>query len=215
VARGRFITLEGGEGCGKSTQVRALGAALEGMEIEVVLTREPGGAEGAESIRKLLVEGATDRWDGLTETLLHTAARRNHLVNTVWPALEAGKTVVCDRFLDSTMAYQGYGHGVDQQKISTIHRAAIGDFGPDLTLILDVPVDVGLARVTVRGGTEMRYENMDKEFHERLRKGFQDIAKLDPKRCRIIDASRDEETVQADVLAEVQRLLKEANGSDE
>lgn len=215
MVHGKFITLEGGEGCGKSTQVRVLGAALEGIGKEVVLTREPGGAEGAESIRKLLVEGAADRWDGLTETLLHTAARRDHLVNTVWPALEAGKIVVCDRFYDSTMAYQGYGHGVDLQTISTIHHVAIGEFIPDLTLVLDVPVDVGLARVAARGGAELRYESMDRAFHERLRKGFQDIAKADPKRCRIINATRDAEAVQADVLAEVLKLLEEAVGSDE
>jgi dTMP kinase len=215
VTRGWFITLEGGEGCGKSTQVRALEAALEGHEKEVVITREPGGAEGAEAIRKLLVEGATDRWDGLTETLLHTAARRDHVVNTIQPALESGKIVVCDRFFDSTMAYQGYGHGVDQKIITTIHHAVVGDFKPDLTLILDVPVEVGLARVAARGGAEMRYESMEREFHERLRKGFLEIAKIDPERCRVINASRDAETVQHDVLAELLRLLKKGSGSDE
>ncbi len=208
VARGWFITLEGGEGCGKSTQARLLGKSLEEQDKDVLITREPGGALGAEEIRRLLVEGVADQWDGLTETLLHTAARRNHMVNTVWPALKSGKIVVCDRFFDSTMAYQGYGHGVDRETIASIHRAAIGNFNPDLTLIFDAPVEVGLARVAVRGGTEMRYESMEKEFHERLRQGFRNIAKADPGRCHVINASRDAEAVQHDVLAEVLWLLK-------
>ncbi len=212
--RGWFITLEGGEGCGKSTQARLLADALTEQEFDVVVTREPGGAAGAEAIRRLLVEGEADRWDGITETLLHTAARRNHMTQTVWPALEKGKVVVCDRFFDSTMAYQGYGHGVDHDTILSIHRASIGDFDPDLTLIFDVPVDVGLGRVAARGGTEMRYESMDKEFHERLRSGFKAIAEADPKRCHMINASRDAEAVHRDVLAEVLWLFKESGESN-
>ena len=212
---GCFITLEGGEGCGKSTQARLLGDALKDLNNDVVITREPGGAPGAEIIRKLLVEGDADRWDGITETLLHTAARRNHMVNTVWPALKAGKIVVCDRFFDSTLAYQGYGHGVDADAITAIHRAAIGDFDPDLTLIFDVPVEVGLERVAARGGTEMRYESMEKAFHERLRKGFLEIANADTKRCHVINASRDAEAIHRDVLAEVLWLLKGRETDDE
>lgn len=212
---GCFITLEGGEGCGKSTQARLLGDALKDLNNDIMITREPGGAPGAELIRKLLVEGDADRWDGITETLLHTAARRNHLVNTVWPALEAGKVVICDRFFDSTLAYQGYGHGVEVGKITAIHRAAIGDFKPDLTLILDVPVDVGLERVAARGGTELRYESMEKDFHERLRKGFLEIAKEDPKRCHVINASRDAQAIHRDVVAEVHWLLKKRDTDDE
>ena len=215
MARGWFITLEGGEGCGKSTQASLLGDALQKQRKDVLITREPGGADGAEAIRKLLVKGVADLWDGLTETLLHTAARRNHMVNTVWPALKAGKVVVCDRFFDSTLAYQGYGHGVDHETIASIHRAVIGDFDPDLTLIFDVPVEVGLARVATRGGTEMRYESMDTAFHERSRQGFQDIARSNPDRCHVISASRDAEAVQRDVLEEVQWLLKGKDEADE
>ncbi len=215
MADGWFITLEGGEGCGKSTQVRALGEALTKRGLKVVVTREPGGSDGAEAIRKLLVEGETDRWDGLTETLLHTAARRNHVVNTIQPALESNKVVICDRFYDSTMAYQGYGHGVDKDVITSIHKAAIGDFEPNLTLILDVPVDVGLERVANRGGTELRYEQMDKDFHERMRSGFLEIAKSNPKRCKIINGSRDAEAVQRDIMEEVFWLLKEELGADD
>ncbi|MEQ9449003.1 MAG: dTMP kinase, partial [Rhodospirillaceae bacterium] len=202
-------------GCGKSTQAQLLADALTDAGHDVLLTREPGGSEGAEAIRKLLVEGAAEKWDGLTETLLHSAARRSHMVETVWPALNGGKTVICDRFFDSTLAYQGYGHGVDQEIIKTIHRAVVGDFAPDLTIVFTVPVDVGLERVAARGGTEMRYETMDKDFHERLRKGFLEIAESDPDRCHLVDAARDTEAVHRDVLAEVLWLLKEDEDSDE
>lgn len=204
---GLFITFEGGEGAGKSTQVKRLGAELQAKGREVVLTREPGGAPGAEAIRKLLVEGAASRWDGITEALLHTAARRDHLVKTVWPALQAGKVVISDRFVDSTVAYQGYGHGIDQALLGALYRAAAGDFRPDLTVIIDVPLDIGLTRAAGRGGAENRYENMDRSFHERLRQGFLAIAAAEPKRCKIIDGARDPDRVHADVMAVVTPLL--------
>ena len=204
---GLFITFEGGEGAGKSTQVKRLGAELQAKGREVVLTREPGGAPGAEAIRKLLVEGAASRWDGITEALLHTAARRDHLVKTVWPALQAGKVVISDRFVDSTVAYQGYGHGIDQALLGALYRAAAGDFRPDLTVIIDVPLDIGLTRAAGRGGAENRYENMDRSFHERLRQGFLAIAAAEPKRCKIIDGARDSDRVHADVMAVVTPLL--------
>ncbi len=205
---GLFITFEGGEGAGKSTQVKRLGDYLSAAGRQVVLTREPGGAPGAEAIRKLLVEGAASRWDGVTEALLHTAARRDHLVKTVWPALEAGKIVISDRFVDSTTAYQGYGHGLDVAMLEMLYKAAIGTFRPDLTLIIDVPLDIGLARAGARGGVENRYENMDRKFHERLRDGFLTIAKLEPARCKVIDGARDADQVQADVRAAVDGALK-------
>ena len=205
---GFFITLEGGEGAGKSTQVKRLGEALQTLGRDVVLTREPGGAPGAEAIRKLLVEGAASRWDGVTESLLHTAARRDHLVKTVWPALQAGKVVISDRFLDSTTAYQGYGHGIDHALLGALYRAAAGDFRPDLTLIIDVSLDIGLARAGARGGVENRYENMDKAFHERLRAGFLAIAAAEPKRCKVIDGARDADLVHGDVLAAVKAALE-------
>lgn len=194
---GRFITLEGGEGGGKSTQAKKLAAFLTARGHDVVLTREPGGAPGAEAIRKLLVEGASNRWDGVTEALLHTAARRDHLVNTVWPAIEAGKTVICDRFFDSTIAYQGYGHGLDLSTIRALQKIALGDFKPALTLILDLPASVGLSRANARGGLETRYESMAAAFHERLRQGFLEIANADPTRCKVINADHDIETVHA------------------
>lgn len=200
MAAGSFITLEGGEGGGKSTQAKKLAAFLMARGHDVVLTREPGGALGAEAIRKLLVEGASNRWDGLTEALLHTAARRDHLINTVWPAMEAGKTVICDRFFDSTIAYQGYGHGLDLAAIHALQQIAMGDFKPDLTLILDLPTEVGLSRANARGGTETRYESMARAFHERLRQGFLEIAKGDPARCWVIDADHDVEKVHAAIV---------------
>ncbi len=204
---GLFITFEGGEGAGKSTQVKRLGEQLQARGREVVLTREPGGSPGAEAIRKLLVEGAASRWDGITEALLHTAARRDHLVKTVWPALEAGKIVISDRFVDSTVAYQGYGHGIDQAVLGALYRAAAGDFRPHLTVIIDVPLDVGLKRAAGRGGAEDRYEGMDRSFHERLRQGFLSLAAAEPARCKIIDGTRGADQVHADVMAVVAPLL--------
>jgi len=204
---GVFITLEGGEGGGKSTQAKLLAEALKQRGYDVVLTREPGGAPGAEAIRELLVKGDPGRWDGLTEAMLHYAARRNHLVNTVWPAMEAGKVVISDRFADSTMAYQGYGHGIDRAAITTLYKTAVGDFAPNLTLILDLPPQAGLKRAGSRGGAEDRYERMDVSFHERLRNGFLEIAKAEPKRCKVIDAARDIESIHRDILAAVNSIL--------
>lgn len=184
----RFITFEGGEGAGKTTQIALLATYLRGQGFEVVTTREPGGAPGAEIIRRLLVDGEPGRWDGMTEALLHLAARREHLVRTVWPALAAGRWVLSDRFADSTLAYQGWGHGLDAGALKALHRAAIGDFTPDLTLILDLPVEQGLARARARGGQEDRYERMDLSFHQRLRQGFLAIAAQEPERCRVVGA---------------------------
>ena len=197
---GKFITLEGGEGGGKSTQAKKLAAFLTKRGHEVLLTREPGGSPGAEAIRKLLVEGASNRWDGMTEALLHTAARRDHLVKTVWPALHARKTVISDRFFDSTIAYQGYGHGLDLTTLWALQKAALGDFRPDLTLILDLAPAAGLSRAQVRGGTETRYESMELAFHERLRNGFLEIAAHEPERCRVIDAGQDIEAVHEAIV---------------
>ena len=188
---GRFITLEGGEGAGKSTQIAKLKAWLESRGREVLATREPGGSPGAEAIRKLLVEGAADRWDGTTEALLHFAARRDHLRATVWPALKNGIWVLSDRFADSTRAYQGYGHGLDLAMLERLYELAVGSFRPDLTLVLDVPVEAGLARAAERRGAETRYESLPRDFHQRVREGFLEIAKRDAKRCAVIDAAKD------------------------
>ena len=207
MARGRFITFEGGEGAGKSTQVALLARALEAAGQAVVVTREPGGAPGAEEIRKLIVEGAPERWDGLTEALLLNAARRQHVVRTIEPALAAGIWVACDRFADSTLAYQGYGHGIDRAALDALRRLAVGPLVPDLTLILDLPVAVGLARARARPGREQRFEAMDTAFHERLRQGFLAIAAAEPQRCIVLDATGAIADVHRAVIAPVASRL--------
>jgi len=204
---GRFISFEGGEGAGKSTQSVRLAAALEAADHDVVRTREPGGSPGAEEIRELLVSGSVDRWQPTTEMMLHTAARFEHVSNVVRPALAAQKWVICDRFHDSTRAYQGFGHGLDIDLIDEQHRLLFGDFQPDLTIILDIPVAQGIARTQRRGGDEDRYERMDISFHERLRQGFLSIAGQEPARCAVIDAARDEDAVHGDVIACVRDRL--------
>lgn len=198
---GRFITFEGGEGAGKSTQVLRLAEQLRQRGGDVVCTREPGGSAGAEQIRGLLVSGEPGRWDGMTEALLHYAARRDHLRSTIWPALAAGKWVICDRFADSTLAYQGYGHGLPQHDLDQLYRMSVGDFAPDLTVILDLPVAAGLARAAGRGAGEDRYEKMGQAFHQRLRDGFLAIAAANPARCRVVAAERDPDLVAAEIMA--------------
>ena len=205
---GRFITLEGGEGAGKSTQIVRLKSMLEQLGRTVVTTREPGGAPGAEMVRKLLVEGPTERWDGTTEALLHFAARRDHLRSTVWPALKQGAWVISDRFADSTFAYQGYGYGVDRAMLGKLYGIAVGDFRPDLTLILDLPIELGLGRAAARRGSETRYESLPADFHARVRAGFLDIAAAEPGRCVVIDATRDIDAVAAAIASAVQDRLE-------
>ncbi len=207
MADAKFITFEGGEGAGKSTQIGLLAEALAAAGIPVRTTREPGGNPGAEQIRELLVTGAADRWDAMTEALLHFAARREHLRGVVRPSLEAGQWVLSDRFADSTMAYQGYGHGLGRPAIERLYALAVGDFAPDLTLILDVPVALGLKRALARRNGEDRYEGLGAEFHERLRQGFREIAEREPGRCALIDARGEVASVQAAVRACVAERL--------
>ena len=206
-SRGKFITLEGGEGAGKSTQVALLAEALRETGLEVVETREPGGAPGAEQIRQLLVRGAPERWEPMTEALLHFAARREHLVRRIEPALAAGRWVVSDRFADSTLAYQGLAQGVGREAFQALYDLVVGAAGPDLTLILDLPVAEGLARAGGRPGEETRYEAMGSAFHERLRQGFLEIAEAEPARCCVIDAGGAVETVQAAIRRAVAERL--------
>jgi dTMP kinase len=186
---GHFITFEGGEGAGKSTHVRLLAETLRGAGLGVVETREPGGSPGAEQIRELLIHGEVARWDAMTEALLHFAARRDHLARVIRPALASGDWVLCDRFADSTMAYQGYGHGLGREAIEQLTAMTLGALAPDLTVILDLPVGEGLRRAETRKDGGTRYERMDQAFHERLRSGFLAIAERDPERCLVIDAS--------------------------
>lgn len=197
----KFVTFEGGEGGGKSTQLRLLAEALRQAGETVVTTREPGGAPGAEEIRRLLVEGEPGRWPADAEALLHFAARAEHLAKVIRPALEQGQWVLCDRFADSTLAYQGYGQAQDLGWLQQLRAQIVGKTEPGLTLILDLPVETGLGRAAA----EQRYERMGRAFHERLRSGFMEIARAEPDRCKVIDATRPIEAVATDVRDAVAR----------
>lgn len=198
---GLFITLEGGEGTGKSTQARRLAARLESEGDDVVLTREPGGAPAAEDIRRLLVTGTPERWSPLAEALLNYAARDAHLAATIRPALARGAVVVCDRFMDSTRAYQGHAAGCDVALIDRLEAVVVGATRPDLTLVFDLDPETGLARAGARGddGGEDRYEKKGLAFHRRLRQAFLAIAAGDPARCVVIDAAAPLDDVAAAV----------------
>jgi dTMP kinase len=196
-APSRFIVFEGGEGAGKSTQVQRLADALRARGQDVVATREPGGSPGAEAIRTLLVSGDTARWSPETEALLIYAARMDHLDRTIRPALAKGQWVICDRFADSTMAYQGYGMGVDRAYLEELRKRVVRRDEPGLTLIFDLPVEVGLARAVA----SQRYEKMGREFHETLRGAFLEIAAAkDGLRRVVIDAGRSQDDVARQVM---------------
>lgn len=203
----RFISLEGGEGAGKSTQIKLLNAWLNHQDIATCLTREPGGSPGAEQIRNLVLKGATDRWTGMTEALLITAGRAEHVERRVKPALEAGEWVLCDRFFDSSIAYQGAGRGLGIERVKQLQSLALGEFEPDLTLILDLPVEIGLSRAIARESAksdmEDRFERMDTSFHETLRAAFLKIAEHEPSRCIVLDANKTPEELQKDIRAAV------------
>ena len=207
VSGGVFITFEGGEGAGKSTQARRLSERLARSGREVVVTREPGGSPGAEALRQLLVRGEADRWSPLSELLILYAAREDHLGRTIRPALARGAIVVSDRFADSSRAYQGAGGGVEPDFIAALEARTLGDTRPDLTLVFDMPVEAGLARAAGRGGGETRFESKGPAFHERLRAGFLDIARAEPQRCAVIDATADMDAVEAQVAAVVAERL--------
>ncbi|MBY8975015.1 dTMP kinase [Rhodobacteraceae bacterium NNCM2] len=200
MAGGFFLTFEGIDGSGKSTQVRLLAEHLAAKGREVVLTREPGGSPGAEEIRRLLVEGAPERWSAATEILLFTAARRDHLERTIAPALERGQVVICDRFVDSTRAYQGSGE--NRRRVEALHEMMIGR-DPDLTLILDIAPDEALARTGTRGDAEDRFEQNGLAFQTALRTAFHQIAAEDPARAKLIDATGSAEAVFTRILATI------------
>ncbi len=197
-----FITIEGGEGTGKSTLISGLAEALSTQGIEVIQTREPGGSAGAEDIRALLVSGDAERWDAMTELLLVNAARRDHVERVIRPALAQGATVLCDRYIDSTRAYQGM-RGAPRSLINSIHEQAIG-VDPSITLILDAPPEQGLARAAERGG-DARFESMGLAYHTKLREAFVGIAEAEPERCSIIDSTQSKEAVLASALAILNR----------
>lgn len=196
---GVFVTFEGIDGSGKSTQVRRLAAALEAEGREVVRTREPGGSPGAEEIRRLLVEGATDRWSAETEILLFAAARRDHLEKVIRPAVADGKVVISDRFADSTRVYQGTTRGDLRGKVDALHALMI-EAEPDLTFLIDMDADAALTRGLARGSGEDRFEDFGVAFQKKLRQGFLDLAAQNPERFRVIDGNRPEDAVAAAIL---------------
>lgn len=204
--QGRFITLEGGEGAGKSTQVTRLLDWLKSRGTKALATREPGGTPGAEEIRNLLVNGGRERWDAWSEALLLYAARRDHVTKVIAPALQSGTWVLSDRFADSTMAYQGFAGELGEGAVAALHRLVLGRFQPDLTLILDLPAEMGLQRSKNRGGAQ-RFESFDLAFHEKLRRGFLSIAAQEPQRCAVIDATRPLDEVTDAVRQIVQERL--------
>lgn len=205
--RGRFITLEGGEGAGKSTLARALAESLTARGHMVDVTREPGGTDNAEAIRDLLVTGETGRWSPLSEALLLYAARADHIERRIAPALAKGIWVICDRFADSTRAYQGAAGKLDRARLDALHDAVLGEFEPDLTLILDLDPQAGLERTRRRGEAVTRFEQHGLAFHQALREGFLQIAREAPERCAVIDATQDAESIAAQALDLIDQRL--------
>jgi dTMP kinase len=211
--KGIFITLEGGDGTGKSTQIKLLQQALSAAGVDVITTREPGGTPQAERIRNLLLQRDSGSFDPMTEALLLFAARREHLASKIWPALERGQWVISDRFADSSRAFQGYGMGLDLKIIEDLYRMVAGDFQPDLTFIFDLDPEAGVCRSLKQlqmtfdktESTEDRYERMGLSFHQRIRIGFLEIAKKFPERCVIIDATQDVDVVHRQVLKVVEQ----------
>lgn len=208
MTRGRFVTLEGGEGVGKSTQLRALAAALAAHGVEVVATREPGGSAGAEAIRALLMEGSDDRWDARAEALLFAAARADHVARTIRPALDRGAWVVCDRFVDSSRAYQGGGGGITDADLLTLHGIGSQGLLPDRTFLLTLDDEEAARRLSVRdaGGTD-RMGSKPVDYQARLATRFSEMATAEPDRWRIIDAGKPSEAVTAAIMAELEPWL--------
>lgn len=207
--RGLFITLEGGEGTGKSTQIQLLAERLSGAAVPHIVTREPGGTPGAEAIRDLVVNGAVDRWSPAAELLLFTAARRDHLERVILPTLAEGKIVICDRYVDSTVAYQGVAGGLGADHVMAVSNLALPEgWMPDVTLMLNLSVTAGLARAAERSGGETRFEDKGEAFHDHLAEAFSEIATADPKRCRVINAGQTPTEVAADIWAELSPMLE-------
>ena len=204
MATARFITLEGGEGAGKSTQLRLLARVFADAGIRTLTTREPGGSPGGEAIRSLVVTGSADKWHPVTESLLVMAARYDHLATKIKPALSNGEWVLCDRFYDSTYIYQGVAKGVGGEWLGQLYRQLFANTAPDLTLLLDLPPSVGLARADKRGNVaESRFEQMALDFHETLRAGFLKLAKDHPERIRTVDATNDAHAVHIAIVATI------------
>ena len=211
--QGKFITFEGGEGTGKSTQIKLLAEYIKQKGKNTIITKEPGGTEVGQEIRRLLVCGDKDKFDALAEALLYFADRHVHLVQKIWPEIAKGTWVLSDRFADSTMAYQYYGYNkrLSKKIIKDLYKIAVGNFEPDLTIVLDLDPKIGLARSFNKAKTmdvkELRFEKRELEFHNNMRKGFLMIAKQEPKRCVVLDANKTIEEVHSDIVKVVQERL--------
>jgi len=201
----RMIVIDGVDGSGKGVQSQRLLQALTDAGETAILTREPGGSEAAEEIRQLLVKGEPEKWDAMTELLLMYAARRSHLRDTIWPALEAGSWVVSDRYADSSRAFQGIAGDLGLSTVEQVHRLVVGEFEPALVLILDIPESIALARAHQRGDDEDRFERKGNEYHARVRAAFLQIAEADSARYRVIDADQDIDSVNADIISAVNK----------
>lgn len=214
--RGRFVTFEGGEGSGKSTQIRTLAEHLNAERLRTLVTREPGGSPGAEIIRHLVLSGMGKLLGADAETLLFAAARDDHVRSVILPALSQGTWVLCDRFSDSTRVYQGRVGNVAPEVLNAMERVTIGDLKPDLTIILDVPVEIGMQRAAARRGTDApdRFEAEDIEFHQQLREAYRQIAATEPERCVLIDATADAAAVASNIWAAVRERLFAANAGN-
>lgn len=211
---GLFVSFEGGEGAGKSTQIRRLAAALMAKGHAVLITREPGGSSGAEAVRHVLLNGAAEQYGTRMEALLFAAARSDHVEQVIRPALARGAIVLCDRFMDSSRVYQGVTGNLQYDFVEALQRIAVNGVVPDRTIILDIPAEIGLERARSRGAAANagpdRYEKEEMETHEKRRHGFLDIAIREPERCRVVDATRSEEQIAAEVLKLVEGLLRPA-----
>ncbi len=196
----QLIVLEGVDGAGKGVQSRMLLSAMKDAGLDVILTREPGGSPGAEEIRRLIVEGETNRWDDMTELLLIYAARRSHVMDTIKPALKNGTWVISDRFADSSRAFQGVAGNLGIDVVDRIHQETLGDFNPDLTLILDLDPEISLSRADARGGVEDRFEQKGIEYQARVRQGFRQLAQMTPQSRKLIDASGTMDEVSQKIL---------------
>ena len=203
-----FITFEGGEGSGKSSQIDILRSRLINKNVEFICTREPGGMPSAEIIRELVITGDVDKWEPMTEALLMFASRYEHTKNLIIPALEKGKWVICDRYYHSTYAYQGLGHGLGLEKMEALKKITIGDIEPDLTFFLDIDPVVGIKRTASRKSSEVRYENMDISFHNKLREAFKNFSKKNPKKSVMIDANQDLNKISDIIFKEIQDRFK-------
>ena len=202
-----FITFEGGEGSGKSTQVGLLKDYLDSQSLNTVITREPGGTPSAEILRDLLTRGNVDKWTAMSEALLMWAARYEHIVDVIDPALKAGKNVICDRFYDSTYAYQGIAHNLGIDKMEKLKELIIGDIEPDLTFILDIDPKIGLKRSLERSNLENRFESYDIDFHNKIRNAFLNISKQNKDRCIVIDASISKQEINKIIISEINQLI--------